>query len=114
MHAVAIVLHVALQKSSDRWSELFFGGSALSGVVGIATAILVLLGTEVDVEDLAYALHVHHLSHRLAACVDGNEVIPGIDQIACSTASEESRSPTTTFSARSATRGATDRCFSGA
>jgi len=73
--------------------------------------IAILVGAEVDIEDLADALDAHHLSHRLAAGVDGNHVVARVDQIPHSAAPEESASAAA-FSA--ATGGTTNRRFSGA
>ena len=81
-------------------------------IVGIAAAILVLVWTEVDVEDLADALDVHNLSHRLAAGVDGDHVIACVDEIADSGAPEEATSATAALYAYTAS--ATDRRLSGA
>jgi hypothetical protein len=56
---------------------------------------------------------VHHLSHRLAAGIDGNHVIAWIDQISKSAAPEKPASSTSTLST-CAGGGATDRHLSRA
>jgi hypothetical protein len=63
---------------------------------------------KVRIHDLANALDVHHLSHRLSAGRDRYHIVTRLDEIACSRAAE---STTTTASA---TRRSANRRFSGA
>jgi hypothetical protein len=79
-------------------------------VVRVAAPARVFVGPEVDVDDFAHALDVNHLSHCLAARVDGDHVIARIHQISDSAATEKSAAAATL--ARSASA-ATGRCLRG-
>jgi hypothetical protein len=74
--------------------SFFFWCSKASGIVGIAAAIFVLVGTEIDVEYLADALDVHYLMHCLAASVDGDHVVAGVHQIPDPPTTEKSATAT--------------------
>src|SRR5438445_5647309 len=74
------------------------------------TVLLIFIGPEVDVDDVAHSLDVHVLSHHLPTDVDRRHVVAGLDEIPRPSATEESA---TTFASAPRHRWAERRRFGG-